>query len=731
MDTVSPEETPPPTNLRIACLEPSATAICARLGLRDFIVGVTHECHQGHYDPTIARVLTKNGLTVTSQGDIHLAVQQQQQQQQAAMVVASCPKTSNDDNTATSIGSQTLNTLYPLLHDQLEAAQPTVIFTQNLCSVCAPTEQDVREILIHNGQTAQVISLQPTTLDEVAETFVTIAHACGIPHKGLAMKQQWLTDLEIIQTTIQAAHRSHNSTTDEEERRLSPSILILEWLDPPFDGGHWTYQMIDYACLRNAMGIKTSPKSNTITWEQVYRADPDVVLVGCCGFELERNIQDVEYHAQRFQTLRAGMEHRIFACNGNTYIAQPGPDLLQGTLILAKCAYQDQPHVLQALDASNIVSVEDEDSWQKVNVMTTPSPDTSTPASATNKTRSKRPDLFQPISQTRVPTTASPTTPPSIMDMEDLMGGPCSGMTDGGDGGGGFSKVHDEACQQGLKTYLDPKTGYQVFTAIAHQERGWCCGSGCRHCPFSHDNVKDKANKIQQPSILYQATGEFLSVTSPLPGTFKQRLKVLFFSGGKDSFLTIRALVRQYSLAAAANDTFALVLITTFDATTRQIAHQEIPIEDVIRQAEHLDLTLLGVPLRRGSGETYLERIQRGLQVIETTFGQAVDSLVFGDLHLGHIKEWRDTTFGNVPIQLEYPLWKVDYEVLMEDLEASQVPCIISGSTVEVVTVGTPFTRELYKKWQAEGLDGFGEQGEFHSLAKVWEVSREKALGIL
>jgi len=140
----------------------------------------------------------------------------------------------------------------------------------------------------------------------------------------------------------------------------------------------------------------------------------------------------------------------------------------------------------------------------------------------------------------------------------------------------------------------------------------------------------------------------------------------------------------------------------------------------------------LGIPLRRGSGETYFERIRLGLDVIETTFGQRVDTLVFGDLHLNHIKEWRDKTFVDCPLQLEYPLWKVDYGRLMDDLEASQVPCIISGSSVESIPVGTPFTRELYDKCQREeeGLDGFGEQGEFHSLAKVWEVSRETALGL-
>ena len=711
MDESAPEEDErPPANLRIACLEPSATSICARLGLQPYIVGVTHECHQGHFDPTIARVLTQNGLTVTSQGDIHLAVQEQVTRMAQGTCPVPSPNNTNTSTTTTAILAKSVNSLYPLLEDQFEAAQPNVVFTQNLCSVCAPTEQDVLEILLQNDQTATVIALQPTTLAEVAETFVTIAQACGVPRKGLAMKQQWLADFDRIRRTV-SENRSNPSGPP-------PSLLVLEWLDPPFDGGHWIYQMIHYACLQNAMGDKTSPKSLAISWENVYHADPDVVLVGCCGFELERNVQDVMEHAHRFQTLRAGRQHRVFACNGNTYIVQPAPDLLQGTLIMAKCAYHDQPHVLAALDALDIEVEDETNSWQQVKVMTA---DT---AKGTISTGINRSNLFQSIPQSRIPADAAISSDSAVMDMEDLIGG----SYDATNKNGGFSLVHEEACQKGLKTYLDPETGYQVFTAIAHKERGRCCGSGCRHCPYSHENVRDKANKIQQPSILYQASGEFLSVVPPAGS---RRLKALFFSGGKDSFLTIRALARQSVLDLINNEpTFGVVLMTTFDATTRTIAHQEILIEDVIRQAQHLDLTLVGIPLRRGSGETYLERIGRGLNVIETKFCQPVDSLVFGDLHLEHIKEWRDSTFSEIPMHLEYPLWKVDYDELMKDLEASKVPCIISGSSIERVHVGTPFTRELYKRCQEEGVDGFGEQGEFHSLAKVWEVSREMALGL-
>ncbi len=660
-------------SLRIACLEPSATAICLALGLQESLVGVTHECEDlvGHLPPL--RVLTKNGLTVTSQGDIHRAVQD-------AAAKATCALTT--DSQAPSVDD--IPSLYPLLGDEIQVAEPTVIFTQNLCSVCAPTEQDVQQVLLEqSNKTCQVISLQPHSLAEVAETFLTVAEACGVLERGVAFRTHWLQQFQQLQTSVES---------NRDPSLPKPRLLILEWLDPPFDAGHWTYQMMEYAGVTNAHTDKHDPKSKQISWSSIEDWDPDVILVGCCGFDLERNVEDSHLQADQLQRLRASREQRLFACNGNSYIAQPGPSLLQGAVVLAKCAYHDQPKVLEAIDQLGILTPDEEaTAWKQVNVM--------------NDHVSSNKPKKEGVSETS----------PIIADIEDLVTG---GETKKGEG---FAALHDLACKEGKHTYTDPETGYNVFTAIAHRQRGWCCGSGCRHCPYSHENVKDKASKIQEPSLLYrQSNNGIFSVEHP-------KIKVLFFSGGKDSFLTIRSLVRQYH-----QESFGLVLLTTFDATTRKIAHQEIPIDDVIRQAKHLDITLLGVPLRRGSGETYKERIQHGLAVIQKALPVAsqIQSLVFGDLHLEHIQEWRNNTLTDLCYQLEYPLWKVPYATLMDDLETSQVPCFVSGSTVDAVPVGTPFDRRFYEQTKPQGLDGFGEQGEFHSIAQVWEVSKEKALGI-
>mmetsp|Transcript_3735 Transcript_3735/g.10585 ORF Transcript_3735/g.10585 Transcript_3735/m.10585 type:complete len:530 (-) Transcript_3735:659-2248(-) len=482
-----------------------------------------------------------------------------------------------------------------------------------------------------------------------------------------------------------------NAAFDSPSMRLT--FCRLEMLSSIPCSKHRTDQMMEYACVRSARPKKKTHKATVIEWEDVHAADPDVIVVGCCGFDLERNIRDTLAKKEQLKKLRAGRNHRIYASYGDWYIAQPAPFLLQGVALLAQCAYQNEPRVLDAIAQLGYETI----GWQAVDV-------------TTMKTRTEA-QKKQPKARDCI-----------LGDMEDIipdLDNP------------GFAKLHDLACSQDEMTYRDPETGYDVFTRLAHEKRGKCCGSGCRHCPYSHANVKNKGAKIQQPSILYQQSEDGSEDAAPrmFSTRHNKNVKVLFFSGGKDSFLAIRSLVRSHY----ENGSFGLILMTTFDATSRVIAHQEVGIEQVIQQASHLDITLVGIPLRRGSGETYTDRIRCGLKAIRSLLSpeSRVSSLVFGDLHLSHVKEWRDKILTQLDCELEYPLWKTTYSDLLDDLEASNVPCQVSGSTrAEEVPLGTVFDRKLYNRLIKTDIDAFGECGEFHSLAMVWEVPRSTALGL-
>lgn len=282
--------------------------------------------------------------------------------------------------------------------------------------------------------------------------------------------------------------------------------------------------------------------------------------------------------------------------------------------------------------------------------------------------------------------------------------------------------IHDAACAAGELSYRDPATGYRVFTRLGLERRGRCCGCGCRHCPFGHERVEDKAARIQQPAWVHRRAAR---VAAP---TWRD---LLFWSGGKDSLLALRAWLRRADTGVE-----RLVLVTTFDAKSRVVAHQDVPFSDIERQARWLDIDLIGVPLHPGSD--YLERVGAGLERLAGD-GDTPRTLVFGDLHLAHVRQWRDESLARFGIDLAYPLWQASYDALLADLRLSGVPCTVSAvagvpdmvipAALEGLAPGRPFDEALSRAMAAAGWDGFGENGEIHTLARVWEVDPEQALG--
>lgn len=259
--------------------------------------------------------------------------------------------------------------------------------------------------------------------------------------------------------------------------------------------------------------------------------------------------------------------------------------------------------------------------------------------------------------------------------------------------------LHEEACARGARTYIDPVSGYQVFTRIGLLEAGRCCGAGCRHCPFGHERVrqKDRATKIQQPAWL----------TDARPAS-EAAVHILFWSGGKDSYLALRALQR---------DGCMVVLLTTFDARSRIIAHQELPIDAVVRQAIHLCLPLIGVPLHHDVD--YLDHIAPALELVPQ--GRA---LCFGDLHLQHIRGWRENAFANdertESFELRFPIWQSAYDDLLDELEAAPASFVVGAVNGDRsgIAVGDTFDRDFVSRLPS-GVDAFGENGEFHTRVVV------------
>ncbi len=651
--------------IRIACLLPSATDICIALGLTDNIVGVTHECnleslmqHRTFDDTTSNKIniITKCGLYNSdeqskSQAGIDSQVQQASRIQSADEI-------------------NLIDSIYPILEDVFRLSKPTVVFTQNLCSVCAPSVHQV-ETIVGKDTNVKIISLDPHSLRDVAETFLIVAQVCGVTPRGQIMRDDFLYKLDKISDTLAEARSNQNMT----KRR----VLLLEWIDPPYDAGHWIPDMIEAAgCI--SCKINPTTKSKRVNWEDIYSTDPDVVLVACCGFDVNRNLEDTLKASSKLGKLRAAHNNSIFACNGDMHFTRPGPFLIEGVCTIARCAYDGNAKVVQALNDLSFLSVSSMQ-WKTVS-------------------------LHQ----------SQPACCNTVVDIEDSF----TGLID-------YTALHDAACCAGEMTYTDPESGYQVFTEIAHKKRGKCCGCGCKHCPFNHENVKDKALKIMQPAFLFEGDGDCnIKQTMNFEDS---EVKVVFFSGGKDSFLAIRSLLNSYNYT---KEKLFLILLTTFDASDRIIAHQDIHIDTIIKQATHLNIPLVGVPLIRSSKEAYVSRIKRALDLIVDKIRKNISSLVFGDLYLEEIRAWREKELQVLNCKMEFPLWKVDFDALIDDLQSSGVQVTLSASTRDDVKVGDEFNAEFIEKVKAlKNIDLFGENGEYHTVAKVWVVPRIKALGIL
>jgi ATP-binding cassette subfamily B (MDR/TAP) protein 1 len=263
-----------------------------------------------------------------------------------------------------------------------------------------------------------------------------------------------------------------------------------------------------------------------------------------------------------------------------------------------------------------------------------------------------------------------------------------------------FDELNLQACANGFDTYKDPISGYQVLTSEALLKKGKCCGNSCRHCPFGHVNVENFVGKrqlIKQPVLI-----NWVANTN--------KLDILFWSGGKDSFLTLMQLLEEKR---------NIVLLTSFGALTNRVSIQDVDIKDIAKQADFFKVPLCLVPLYPNTD--YKERIEEAFRVIEEKTGLEIKRLVFGDLHLRDIKKWRVDTWSDYEVST--PLFNVSYEVLLNRLWkiVSEKNLVISLST-EIklpnltLPVGTPFDPDLVHKLELLGIDRMLENGEGHTL---------------
>ncbi len=289
--------------MNIVSLLPSATEIVCALGLDDQLVGVSHDCD---WPPEV---------------DEDRAVLS------AAVVTGEQPSREIDQTVRDRL-HQGLS-VYHLDDELLAKLEPDLILTQELCEVCAPSFDEVRQAarVLHGD--VDIVSLEPASLEDVLDTIRVVGDATGRVERADDLIEQ-------LRTRIDRVRERASLASDR------PRTLAIEWLEPPFVGGHWVPEMIELAG-GEAMNGPGEP-SEEIAWADVARFDPEVIAVMPCGFAPERTAEELDLLIEHdlWPDLKAVKGDRVHVVHGSFYFNRPGPRLVDGVEILASLIHPDE-----------------------------------------------------------------------------------------------------------------------------------------------------------------------------------------------------------------------------------------------------------------------------------------------------------------------------------------------------------------------------------------------------
>ena len=200
--------------------------------------------------------------------------------------------------------------LYAIDEQLLRELAPDVIVTQDLCRVCAVSSEDVCDV------GARIISLDPHTISEVAESVITLATALGVTSRGEQVAKRMLDRVDNVRKSVAGKTR--------------PRVFIAEWLDPPFASGHWIPEMVEAAGGIEVLGKPGVPSVAT-TWQAVRQAQPDIVVFAPCGFDEERAAKEASVLAHEFDP-----KWQTACVNADRFFARPAPSIADGVEQLAQ-----------------------------------------------------------------------------------------------------------------------------------------------------------------------------------------------------------------------------------------------------------------------------------------------------------------------------------------------------------------------------------------------------------
>jgi len=299
--------------MRICSLIPGATEVIAALGLTDRLVGISHECD---FPASVRHVPVMIEPLVGKDGGSGVEIDRQVKELVAA-------------------GQR----LYRLNEDAFCRARPDLILTQDLCHVCSVTPDQLTHAIESLQHRPNVLTLSPTTLDDMIQDIERISEATGVLAKGQALARKLRRRVDHV--------RAETGRTSSR-----PRVVCLEWLDPLYVAGHWVPEMVELAGGRDVLGSPDAPSYET-TWHAVEAAQPDVILVMPCGYSVERTINEIRHTGHTGDAWRraCGEGPDFYVVDAASFFSRPGPRLVDGVELLAAILHRIPDHPLDPAKA--------------------------------------------------------------------------------------------------------------------------------------------------------------------------------------------------------------------------------------------------------------------------------------------------------------------------------------------------------------------------------------------
>jgi iron complex transport system substrate-binding protein len=294
--------------MRVVSLLPSATEMVAALGGMEHLVGVTHACD---HPPMVSSraIVTSTAIAAEAPPDYVDA-------QVRAITAAGAP-------------------LYTLLEDRIRALHPDLILTQALCEVCAVMETDVRALGARLDPAPRIETLSATTLEGVLEEMSIVGAALNLDDEADEFVAGATARLRVVHETLKAA------------KAPRPRVAVVEWGDPIYAAGHWMPGMVRRA---GGVDVLAEPGAHSVivTIEAIRAADPEVIIIAPCGYDLARAVAEGDRLLARPEWAWA-RARRVIAIDANAFASRPGPRLVDGVEVLARCF---NPSLFTPVDAS-------------------------------------------------------------------------------------------------------------------------------------------------------------------------------------------------------------------------------------------------------------------------------------------------------------------------------------------------------------------------------------------